>query len=100
MRTPCIPYTGDVSSVSFSPDGYRVLAGFSEGTVKLYDAKSGAEAFTFKGHTRSVISTSFSSDGSRLLTGSHDGTAKILDSRPLNREFLPKELAPLPRAKR
>ena len=65
-------------------------------TAKVWDARSGAEALTLKGHTGYVSSASFSPDGSRVVTGSHDQTAKVLDATPLNREFLPLGLAPGP----
>ncbi len=57
------------------------------------------EALTLKGHNNDVTSVSFSVDGSRIITGSADGTAIIWDSRPINRAFLPHELAPPQRLK-
>ena len=39
-------------------------------TAKVWDAKSGAEVLTLKGHTNIVISAMFSPDGSRVVTAS------------------------------
>ena len=39
-------------------------------TAKVWDARSGAEVLTLKGHTDGVSSASFSPDGSRIVTGS------------------------------
>ena len=50
-------------------------------TAKVWDAKSGAEVLTLKGHTEQVSSASFSPDGSRIVTGSRDKTAKVWDAK-------------------
>ena len=57
-------------SASFSPDGSRIVTGSGDKTAKVWDAKSGAEVLTLKGHTGGVTSASFSPDGSRIVTGS------------------------------
>jgi WD40 repeat protein len=93
-------HTSAIWSAAFSPDGSRIVTGSKDRTAKLWDAKTGAEVLTLRGHTNTVQSVSFSADGSRILTGSLDGTAKVWDSRPVNPEFLPKELAPPPRVMR
>jgi WD40 repeat protein len=58
-----------------------VLTGSDDQTAKVWDAKTGAEVLTLKGHTSSVTAASWSPDGSRLLTGSWDQTAKVWDAR-------------------
>jgi WD40 repeat protein len=69
-----------VAALAFSPDGKRLAAGIHNldytkeqrkrlgGKVKLWDAESGRELFTLKGHARSVNSVLFSPDGKRLAT--------------------------------
>ena len=73
-------HTGAVNSVAFSPDGKWVLTGSSDGTAKLWDAKSGALIGTSRVHTAAVNSVAFSPDGKRIITGSSDNTAKMLDA--------------------
>ncbi len=90
-------HTRAVWSASFSPDGTRIVTGSVDNTARVWDARSGAEVLSLKGHTNEVSSASFSPDGTRIVTGSWDGTARVWDARPLNREFLPRELAPPPR---
>ena len=51
-----------------------------DGTAKVWDARTGAEILTLKGHTGPVISASFSPDGSRIVTASRDRTAKVWDA--------------------
>jgi dipeptidyl aminopeptidase/acylaminoacyl peptidase len=62
---------GRVLSVSFSPDGKRIVSGSngSDDTLKVWDAQTGHETLTFKGHSGSVHSVSFSPDGKRIVSG-------------------------------
>jgi WD40 repeat protein/tRNA A-37 threonylcarbamoyl transferase component Bud32 len=63
----------------FSADGGRLATGSDDGTIKLWDAVSGQELGTLKGHTGYIESVAFSPDGNRLASGSMDGTIKIWD---------------------
>jgi WD40 repeat protein len=47
----------------------------------VWDAKTGAEALTLKGHTSRLFSASFSPDGTRIVTASQDQTAKVWDAQ-------------------
>ncbi|MEO1996046.1 MAG: protein kinase, partial [Planctomycetaceae bacterium] len=53
----------------FSPDGKRIVSG-DENTVKVWDAVTGLETLTIKGHSDRVSSVSFSPDGTRILSSS------------------------------
>ncbi|MGA2640336.1 MAG: caspase family protein [Spirochaetia bacterium] len=63
------------TSVAFSPDGRTIVSGSSE-DVMLWDASSGRELATLKGHEQWVPAVSFSPDASRLYSGSEDGTLR------------------------
>ena len=41
--------------------------------MKVWDATSGQEMLTLKGHTGAVLSVAFSADGKRLASASYDG---------------------------
>jgi eukaryotic-like serine/threonine-protein kinase len=66
--------------VAWSPDGKRLATGSRDGTAKVWDAASGQELLTLKGHSNFVISIAWSPDGKRLATGSWDNTAKVWDA--------------------
>jgi hypothetical protein len=50
-------------------------------TVKVWDAHTGQETLTLKGHTDRVRSVAFSGDGQRIASGSYDGTVKVWDAQ-------------------
>lgn len=54
-------------------------AGYDK-TVKLWDAATGQELLTLKGHRSFVTSVAFSSDGKRLVSASNDDTIKLWDA--------------------
>jgi WD40 repeat protein len=70
-------------SLAYSPDGKR-LAGAGEGRANVatvWDAQTGKELFTLKGHSSSVWHVTFSPDGKHLATASLDNTVKVWDAR-------------------
>lgn len=69
-----------VSSVSFSPDGTRVLTSGSDNMVKLWDAQTGSELITLTGHTADVTAAFFCADRRSLISVSQDRTVRIWDA--------------------
>jgi WD40 repeat protein len=68
-----------VSAVAFSPDGTRIVSGSFDTTVKVWDAASGAELATLRGHGFWwVWAVAFSPDGTRIVSGSK--TVKVWDA--------------------
>ena len=57
--------------MAFSADGKRIVSGSGRTTtVKVWDADTGQEVLTLKGHTGMVTSVAFSADGKRIVSGS------------------------------
>ncbi|KAG2343516.1 hypothetical protein BDR05DRAFT_963087 [Suillus weaverae] len=78
VQTVLRGHTGEVRSVSFSPDGTRIVTGSLYSTVRLWDAATGQPVGEpLRGHTDLVSSVSFSPDGTRIVTGSYGKTVRL-----------------------
>ena len=77
-----VHWHGAGQSVAFSPDGSRLVSGFQDGTVRLWDVANQTEVVTLEGHTHWVISVSFSPDGVLLAStgGWEDPTVRLWDA--------------------
>ena len=62
----------------YSPDGHRLAGGWST-EVKVWDADTGQEVQTLRGHEFAVQAVVFHPDGKQLATGSQDWTVRIWD---------------------
>jgi WD40 repeat protein len=80
-----------IGPVSFSPDGRRIVSGSMDWTIeieeepwnqtiKVWDAATGAEVMTLRGHFGWILSIAFSPDGERIVSGSSDKTVKVWDA--------------------
>ncbi|ABW25762.1 WD-repeat protein [Acaryochloris marina MBIC11017] len=71
-----------VLSVSYSPDGTRIVSGSLDNTVRIWDAKTGQPiGEPLQGHQNTVWSVSYSPDGRRIVSGSSDNTVRIWDAK-------------------
>ena len=84
-------HTNGVMAVAFSPDGKRIAScsgdialplshGNGDNTVRLWDAATGQETLTLRGHAEAVNCLAFSPDGKRIASGSYDDTLKVWDA--------------------
>ena len=64
--------------MAFRPDGRRIVSASDDKTLKVWDAESGQETLTIKGHTSDVLSVAFSPDGRRIVSGG--GSPKVWDA--------------------
>jgi hypothetical protein len=67
--------------VTVSPDGKRLATASGKETIKVWDAQTGQELLTLKGHADRVQSVAFSPDGKRLASAAMDRTVKVWDAQ-------------------
>jgi WD40 repeat protein/serine/threonine protein kinase len=77
-----------VFSAVFSPDGKRIASASQDGFIKLWDARTGRELYSFRAHEKHARSLAFSPDGNLLASrGSkrdikgYTGDIKVWDMR-------------------
>ncbi|MEP0855588.1 WD40 repeat domain-containing protein [Trichocoleus sp. DQ-U1] len=71
---------GDIAhAVAFTPNNNQIIAGLSNGTVKVWDVKTGQIAQTLQGHRYAVHAIALSPNGQLLASGSSDQTVKLWD---------------------
>ncbi|KAG8846333.1 hypothetical protein FRB91_000901 [Serendipita sp. 411] len=74
-------HTRGVTSISFSPDGRRIVSGSEDQTIRLWDAETGQPlGEPLLGHSNAVWSVAFSPDGHRIVSGSLDKTVRLWDA--------------------
>lgn len=74
-------HTNEVGTVAFGPDGSWVVSCSSDGTVRMWDLRTGTELRRFEGHTKPVWTLAVSPDGKMIATGSEDTTAILWDGQ-------------------
>jgi WD40 repeat protein len=68
---------GYLEGAAFSPDGREVATAGPSGAAFVFDATSGRELASLRGHNGRVFDVAFSSDGGRLVTAGEDDTARV-----------------------
>lgn len=80
MRERVLPGDGvAVTALAFSPGGVYLASGSSDGTVRLWDPRSGRKLATRRDHTRPVDAFVFSPDGSLLVSADRDARLLMYD---------------------
>jgi WD40 repeat protein len=70
-------------AAAFSPDGRQVVTVRQDRTARVWDAETGAELATLRGHGGTVAAAAFSPDSRRLVTAGADGTARLWFCQPV-----------------
>jgi WD40 repeat protein len=70
-----------VTSCDFSADGKNIISGSEDGTLRLWDARTGKEKIVLKGHRDGVTACAFCKDGRMVVSASRDKTVRIWDAK-------------------
>lgn len=73
-------YRGWVNKCALSPDGSFIVSASSDRTLKVWDAATGGERATLRGHTDGVYDCAVSRDGKFIVSASGDKTLKVWDA--------------------
>ena len=78
MLSPLQGHDSGINSVTFSPDGSKIISGSDDKTIRVWDASTGVEMLSpLQGHDSGVSSIAFSPDGSKIISGSEDHTIRV-----------------------
>ena len=69
-----------VDSVSFNPDGKRVVTTSEDAVVRIWDANNGEELLTLYGQTANLTNAAYNPDGRRIATAIENNQVKVWDS--------------------
>jgi WD40 repeat protein len=74
-------HTGGVQGCAISLDNSFIVSVSFDETLKVWDAKTGAQRLTLSGHTNWVTGCAISPDGSFIVSASRDKTLKVWDAK-------------------
>lgn len=69
----------EVTKIALSPNSSQLAAGYSDGSVRLWDIAGRTCLVTLSGHSGAVTALQFSSNGALLASGSADTTLIMWD---------------------
>ena len=72
-----VEYPGEVSSVSFTPDGRHLVAGIGDGTIRVIEVASGREVHRLEGHDRGGVAVAVA--GNLVISGGVDSIVRLWD---------------------
>jgi WD40 repeat protein len=68
-----------VGGLAFTPSGDTLVSCSWDGTIRLWNPRTGAERMVLRGHDHDINVVDISCDGRRLVSGSDDGTLRVWD---------------------
>ena len=91
LRPASFAHKTPLTALEASPDGARVASGAKDGTLAVWDARTGKKSLDLAGHAEEVYGIAFSPDGSRLVSASlrlirvwEARTGRVIASRDAN----------------
>ena len=71
--------SADLHGAALTPGGELLVTGSLDGTVRLWDARTGAELAVLAEHERGVTSVAISADGRYAVSGGKDDVVRVYD---------------------
>lgn len=68
-----------VQKLAYEPISSLIAAGYSDGSIRVWDMHSGACLITFNGHKSGISALAFDQSGTRLISGSFDTNIVVWD---------------------
>jgi WD40 repeat protein len=81
----------EMTAISFSPDGALSASGHVDGTVTIWEVRTGRQLTTIHAHLGNTNKVAFTPDGTRLLTLGDPKMLKLWDIRALLEQVAPEE---------
>ncbi len=75
----CEGHFGPVYGGAFAPDGKKAVSAGADGSLRLWDTKTGKELRRLDGHSGRVWCVAFAPDGRRVVSGGFDGSVRVWD---------------------
>ena len=73
--------TDVIESICCSPNGYHIVTGSLDKTIRIWDVETGAAVSNpLMGHTDRVKSVAYSPTGQHIISGSNDRSIRIWDA--------------------
>jgi WD40 repeat protein len=69
----------EVHGVAFSPDGERLASAGGDGTIRIWNSRTGKVIRQFPAHDKGACSVAFHPDGLHLASAGADGLVKVWD---------------------
>jgi WD40 repeat protein/serine/threonine protein kinase len=79
FEPPVLRHKAEVNSLAFSPGGEWIAGAGEDGTITVWNSRTGVEVGTFRAHADSVYSVVFHPDGRHLASMDSDRKVKVWD---------------------
>lgn len=71
-------HLGAVYGTDFSPNGFHIITGSADNTIKIWDLRRRQAVYTIPAHTNIISDVKYQKNGGQFLVStSYDNTAKV-----------------------